>query len=267
MAEGPKHFQQLLHAEGLSLGVWNCQGDNQRPGAEQYSPSPTINIPLRGLFARHGPGGTQVIDPMTVSLSNAGEVWRSSHPGPCGDAGIYVRLEVAAVEATLPSQTDHDAGAPFTEGYRRLDAAEWLAWAALVADARSGDLSAAAALDATLRLVERLGRAPALPDHAHALTRAARAVLARESMAIPALARNLGVSPFHLCRSFRRATGHTIHAWDEGLRLRRAAAHLEAGGRDLTTVALDHGFSSHAHFSTRFHRAFGLTPSAWRARS
>ena len=33
---------------------------------------------------------------------------------------------------------------------------------------------------------------------------------------------------------------------------------------DLTELAMDLGFSSHSHFSARFRRAFGLTPSEFR---
>ena len=34
------------------------------------------------------------------------------------------------------------------------------------------------------------------------------------------------------------------------------------GGDDLTTIALEAGFSSHSHFTARFRRAFGCAPSA-----
>lgn len=266
MPEGPKQFRPLLRAEGVSVGLWDCRGDNRTPGHEQLSFAPTVNVPLRGVYARHGPHGDQILDPMTVSLSNRGEVWRSSHPGPCGDVGLYVVLDPVAVEALLPCQSDADAGAPFTRSYLHLDGPAWLAWSALAADLRDGLLSDGAALDTVHHLLEALGPAPTLPAHAHALSREARAVLARGPMPLPALARLLGVSPFHLCRCFRGSTGTTLHAWEEGLRLRRAARHLEGAPADLSALALDAGFSSHAHFTTRFRRAFGVTPSAWRGR-
>ncbi len=267
MADGPKHFRNLLRTANLSLGVWECHGDNRRPGPEQHTDLPTINVPFRGLYARHGPSGDQILDPMTVSLSNRGEVWRTSHPGPCGDRGAYVQLTPAGVERMLASPNDGGEATPFTRGYRHLDGHGWLGWRSLVADIDRDAPDALAVEDAVCGLIEQLVPAPALPAHAAELARAARAALATRSLPIPQLARDLGVSPFHLCRCFRRAAGTTIHAWDEHLRLRRAADHLRGGGRDLTTVALDHGFSSHAHFTTRFRRAFGVTPSAWRARS
>jgi len=240
MAETPKRFFPLLAAEGVMVGRWVCRGENRAPGPEQHTFAPTINVPLHGVYARHGPHGDQLLDPMTASLSNHGEVWRGSHPGPCGDEGVYVLLDPGAVADTLPSVTDGDATTPFARSYLHLPPRLWLAWVAHVADLGAGVLAPDAALDTTRHLVEQLGPTPTVPAHARELA----------------------------CRAFRRATGTTIHAWDEGLRLRRAALRLRAEPRvDLTTLALDHGFASHAHFTTRFGRAFGLTPSSWRARS
>jgi AraC-like DNA-binding protein len=36
------------------------------------------------------------------------------------------------------------------------------------------------------------------------------------------------------------------------------------GGDDLTAIALDAGFASHSHFTARFRRFFGCTPTALR---
>jgi AraC-like DNA-binding protein len=74
------------------------------------------------------------------------------------------------------------------------------------------------------------------------------------------LAREVGCSPYYLCRVFRRATGRTIHGYREQLRLRTALAAL-ADGADLTTLALDLGYSSHSHFTASFRKAFGTPPS------
>jgi transcriptional regulator GlxA family with amidase domain len=41
---------------------------------------------------------------------------------------------------------------------------------------------------------------------------------------------------------------------------------LEAGETDLARLAARCGFSSHAHMTRAFGAAFGLTPSAYRAR-
>ena len=88
-----------------------------------------------------------------------------------------------------------------------------------------------------------------------------RTYLRKESLGD--LAAAAGVSPFHLCRVFRRETGYTLHRYRTELRLRWSLQPL-ADGVDILTVALDSGFSHHSHFTAAFRRTFGLPPSAFR---
>ena len=47
--------------------------------------------------------------------------------------------------------------------------------------------------------------------------------------------------------------------------MERAKALLRESGLSITELALELGFSSPAHFSSRFRQLTGLTPSDWRA--
>ena len=58
----------------------------------------------------------------------------------------------------------------------------------------------------------------------------------------------------------------TVTDYRQSLRLRMALERLR-GNEDLTTIALDLGYSSHSHFTMAFRREYGLTPSAYRSRS
>ena len=77
------------------------------------------------------------------------------------------------------------------------------------------------------------------------------------------LAREAHYSPFHLLRSFRARTGYTVHQYHLQLRLRRSVD-LVLAGAPLADVAFGLGFRGHSHFTARFRRAFGWTPSAVR---
>jgi AraC-like DNA-binding protein len=77
------------------------------------------------------------------------------------------------------------------------------------------------------------------------------------------IARAVGSSPAYLTHAFRRAEGAPLYQYVTQLRLARALAELPHAD-DLTTLALDVGFSSHSHFSAAFRRAFGITPSRFR---
>jgi AraC-like DNA-binding protein len=77
-------------------------------------------------------------------------------------------------------------------------------------------------------------------------------------------AREAHYSRFHLLRAFHAGTGYTLHQYHLQLRLRRAVGPMLAGA-PLADVALGLGFQGHSHFTARFRRAFGETPSAVRA--
>ena len=78
---------------------------------------------------------------------------------------------------------------------------------------------------------------------------------------LAALGRALRCSPFHLARQFRTATGETISRYALRLRLGVALERLANGERDIAALAVETGFSHHSHFSARFRRVFGMTPS------
>ena len=84
-----------------------------------------------------------------------------------------------------------------------------------------------------------------------------------DKLTLAELGRELGVSPYHLARSFRRATGLPIHQYRLQLRLRTALLRLRED-IDLCSLGLAVGFSTHSHFTDAFRAAFGLPPSAVR---
>ena len=108
----------------------------------------------------------------------------------------------------------------------------------------------------------RVRRAGTERDHREAVeaAKAFLAVHATERVLLDDVATHVHLSPFHLSRIFKERTGSTVHAYLNQLRLRAALLRLD-GGEDLTTIALDHGFASHAHFTGSFGAGFGVTPS------
>ena len=72
------------------------------------------------------------------------------------------------------------------------------------------------------------------------------------------------VSPFHLSRSFRSATGLAPMTYLRARRLSVAARRLAAGRQDILQVALDAQYTSHEAFTRAFAGYFGLLPSSVR---
>ncbi|PIE10735.1 MAG: AraC family transcriptional regulator [Rhodobacterales bacterium] len=87
--------------------------------------------------------------------------------------------------------------------------------------------------------------------------------MGEEDLSLTHLARDLGVSPYHLSRAFRARTGWSVMRYLRARRLSRAASAV-AQGDDLLTVALDAGYASHEAFTRAFSDQFGAPPSQMR---
>lgn len=83
---------------------------------------------------------------------------------------------------------------------------------------------------------------------------------------IEALAREVGISPYHFIRQFEAVFGVTPHQYRIQVRLDRAKQLLAAHRRSVTAVCMEVGLTSLGSFSTLFSRRFGETPSGYRRR-
>jgi AraC family transcriptional regulator len=87
-----------------------------------------------------------------------------------------------------------------------------------------------------------------------------------EDVSLEALAKEAGLSAFHLQRLFSAEAGETPKQFTLRLRLERAAAMLLTSRGSVLDIALGCGFQSHEAFSRAFRRQFQTAPSAYRAR-
>jgi AraC family transcriptional regulator len=78
------------------------------------------------------------------------------------------------------------------------------------------------------------------------------------------LAFESGYSRSHFLRTFRAAMGCSPHQCLTRLRIEQAKTLLREKSFSLIDIALDCGFSSHAHFSNTFRQIVGVTPSEYR---
>ena len=87
----------------------------------------------------------------------------------------------------------------------------------------------------------------------------------RDPLDVPALARAAHLSTAHFSREFGKAFGVTPHQYLLTRRLERAAALLRSTDRTVTEICFMVGLQSVGSFTSSFGRAYGGTPSAYRA--
>jgi AraC-like DNA-binding protein len=86
-----------------------------------------------------------------------------------------------------------------------------------------------------------------------------------EPLGVDDLARSAGLSRAHFSREFRRAFGESPHAYLVARRLERAASLLRSTDRPVVSICFAVGLRSVGSFTTSFSRAYGMTPTAYRA--
>ena len=85
-----------------------------------------------------------------------------------------------------------------------------------------------------------------------------------ESITLSDLAADCRISPRHLMRSFKAATGVSVGHYMTEARIRRAVGLLTGSSMPIKQVAHHCGFHNAAAFSTAFKRVTGTTPAASR---
>ena len=79
-------------------------------------------------------------------------------------------------------------------------------------------------------------------------------------LALNDLAELVDLSPRHLCRSFKQATGTSPYQYILKERIERSKSLLSMGNTSVAEVALSVGSSSQSHFADAFRRHTGTTP-------
>jgi AraC family transcriptional regulator len=83
-----------------------------------------------------------------------------------------------------------------------------------------------------------------------------------QDISLDRLAESVNISPSHLRRLFKQATGLAPHQYLLQLRVNRAKELLLTGSFSVGEVAAEVGFADQSHLHRHFKRVFGVTPKA-----
>lgn len=130
---------------------------------------------------------------------------------------------------------------------------------------RDGGLAEALAIEEhLLDAIDNVQHAPYREMRAVGIARDAIEAHSDRPLRFDALARLAGVTPAHLARAFKRATGRTMGAFLRSVRARRAAAMLGSSDDELAQVAMATGFADQSHLCRVFKAEYGVSPRRYR---
>ena len=85
-----------------------------------------------------------------------------------------------------------------------------------------------------------------------------------EDIHLEQLAQNFYISPYFLCREFKRHTNRTIVQYLHITRVMNAQRKLMETSKNITEISKETGFSNLTHFNRVFKSAAGMTPTEYR---
>jgi AraC family transcriptional regulator len=247
----------------IDIGIGRLSESRYEPGDVQVSHThelPHIALTVDGAYEESIAGQSQPVRAGSLTFYQPGVVHSEHHH----EKGTHLLLE-------LRPHAD-DPATPLLKrfGTVRLEPhpATSTAWK-LYREVRRPDSFSALSMEALSLelLIECLrrsntdeGRRPAWLDTVEEILRARLSC----PPSLRELAREVGVHPVHLARTFRRFEHASIGEHLRSLRVEFARSRLVSGAEPLSHIALEAGFSDQSHFTRVFKRMTGVTPGRYR---
>lgn len=278
----PPRLRTLFRSGLVHVFDYRCTGhdnDGEVPQACE------IVLPRMGAYQRRDAHGTFLADPNQVLFYNRGEPYDIRHPIQGGDSStVFVLAPSLLIEMMRVRDRDVEnnphkifrrSHIPVRTRLQLLQyqlpglrdrGAEPLAWEEQIISAVA-EILQALHQDQPVDGKETPGTRRAHHDQMQAVKAFLNANV-HAHLQLEQISSAVHLSPFHVCRIFKRYTGMTLHQYTQRLRLFNAAEQMMESPRTrLDLLALEYGFSNHGHFTTSFQRLFGIRPSEFRQMS
>ncbi len=256
----------------VRIGAFRC--DREYPGFQNTGPANNdcFVFPRTAVLIEHEDAPSFVANPNVVTFYNRSQHYLrhgiSERGDRCDWFGVSRELALDAVRSVDPSVE----ASPFRRHRGRCDPPTFLRQRCLFDAVSKGAVTDAVAVDemVVMLLIRVLGGTASLPQgkNARTLAHEVECLLTTrfdQPLTLPEIARHAGVSVYHLCRTFRQATGLALHQYIRQLRIRHGLESVCETSSPLSRIAVDLGFTHHSHFTNAFRRDFAVTPSQLRA--
>src|SRR5918992_913367 len=262
-------YRTLARTRGVSSVDFHCRchaGARYRERCQTFG----LSLVRSGVFVRHTRSADQVGDPTAALFEQPGHERWVSHPVAAPGSTTVIVLTAEAMARYTGDVCMPDRPIPVSPAIH-------LHHAELLAGLRSGIDEGE--LDARLtwligRLVEadspgRLTshRAVTARSHQRIVNHVREAVAAEPaSLDLRRLAAELGHTPFHVSRVFRRVTGTTLTQHRNDVRVAVAVDRIAQGHERLAELAAELGFFDQSHLARVLRRSVQLSPGRLRNR-
>ncbi len=272
MTKEPSFRDTIVFESGLvRIGAFRCDADY--PGFQDTGPANNycFVFPRTAVQIEHEDAPPLVANPNVVTFYNQSQCYLrrkiSQRGDHCDWFGVHPGLVREAVQRVNRADGQH-----FFPWHRlRCAASTYLMQRRLFEAVVHGRLRDAMAIEETvLQLLDRVVGAaatPAWPVRTALVHEVERLLASRfdQPLTLSNIAGHAGASVYHLCRTFREATGLALHQYLRQLRIRYGLETVCETSLPLSRIAVDLGFAHHSHFTQAFRRDFAITPSALRA--
>jgi AraC-like DNA-binding protein len=220
----------------------------------------SIGVVEQGPMTCHWEGKDYEAGPDTVILFNAGDVH-----APGGQSNRPWSFRMLYLGAHLATELlEHDR--PFTKPFvaeRHLAKAVLKTHRGFQDDVAMEAESSLVSLIAALQPYTGLKKPEAVVGSSQ-VRRAQEYIRQRcaQNISLQELATEIGISPFHLVRSFRKHCGVPPHVYLTQMRIEQAQALLRSGVT-IAEVAIQTGFVDQSHLTRHFKRFVGVTPGQY----
>jgi len=281
MPESHPHVRTLFRSKLIHILDYRCDGHDDI--GEEVSQDFEIILPRAGAYQRRDTYGTILADPNQILFSNAGEPYQITHPVKGGDSStVFLFAPSLLIEMirVFDPDVENTPNRLFQHNHITLNSRLQISqYRLLCADRHTLDMLALEEEIVTLvaGILHAFHHGPDIVQkpsrntvhvHAEQIHNVKNFLNAhfKSPLQLEQISSAVHLSPYHLCRIFKKNTGMTLHQYVNRLRLFNAAERLlDRSTQRLDQIALEYGFSNHGHFSTAFRQTFGIRPSELRS--
>lgn len=260
----------------LTIRLVECRPADQSCSGVEQSDADVIVLPLRGAFTKHFFSGKRLLaEPSQAVFFAAGRPYRVSHEVATSDDSLAIEFSTDILQEVLANTTATDNFLSIETNSllsARAIAARSLLWWRLKhqlaepieVEETSLKLISSAFITACKKKKRQYRSAQSRRSFQVESARVALLQNPEHKWTLSDLSKKADCSPYHLTRMFREEIGLSLHQYHLRLRIARTLDLLLDTKNDLTSIALDSGFSSHSHYTAAFRQTVGISPNEFR---